>query len=627
MTTEVDCPEGTKSTQDIFYRTVSVKIVEDQALKQVVRALHFDTPRSSDALRSDGVLRVSGWVLLNSPKSDVKIVVNRANAPVESGLEVSRPDVIRRVLSLNPAETPELLKCGFSISCKLQEVNTVDLVVDGVIYSLRQISVVESSANVESLVRAWKSYHSNAVESIDLGSVSKLASIDTEDFDAFIWGAVRAVAPASFISQYKSESTISERVERFVALLGNPSLSEVFLSDAVNHGFLKLPNPFDAGEADCNQSIHCQGNISALRFICSDGECFYVLQHVGSVDAVYFPNRNLILLLKHFNAEMVKSFAWSMARDLRQLINASLSVEKKKFLGIIASHGRPYHFYYDVATAVYMADRRGLLREVPEIIYYSGADFCSFKDVFSLECRELICTPEQISQLTKEQSGFYLHLGHHYSGQSYKFARGFDQLMLANAREKFDYTHPDYVAVQACYPIIWFGLTVEKRSWVEQVEGIAEIINALSDSYPRLGVVFDGWTSPLNLTSGDVHQAAEDTRVAKEIEKSLKKPVKIVSVIGAPSDKKIVFAKITDAFVANSGTGSLHVARFARRPGIGHLNTRMIDMPDHIRPNVRLVDKKNIIDEPDSASKRMDFVSYSIDWKVIYEMVEEILCG
>lgn len=625
MTAETDCSEYPGDLPDIVYKAIVVESSERPELKKIIRALHFDSPRSGDHLRNDGLLQVSGWILLNSTGLDVKVVANRAIAPVESGLNISRPDVVRRVLSLDPAEAPDLVKCGFSFGFASQELNTIELLVYDIYYPLRLISCIDSSVTMENLACVWKSYNSNALESIDLDSMSLLSSIDARDFNAFIWGSVRAVASDRFIGLHQEVE--GKCLERFVSFLSNPSLSQVFLNDAINHGFLRLPSPFEQGEAKCNQSLHFKGNITALRFICNDGECFYVLQHVGSADAVYFPNRKLALLLKHFNVDMVKSFALSMARDLANLIKSSCAIGCNDFQGIIASHGRPYHFYYDVATAVYKAGSSGLLNKVPEIIYYNGADFCSFKDVFSLECEESIYTPEQISRVTKEKSVFYFHLGDHYSGYGYKLARGFDQLMLTNARAKFDYTDSEYISAQSCYPLVWFGLTVEKRSWAEQVDGIANIINLLSDIYPRLGVVFDGWTSPLNPTSGDEHQAAEDTRVAEEIKKLLSKPVSIYSVIGAPSDRKIIFAKIIDVFVTNSGTGSLHVTRFAQRPGVGHLNTRMIDMPDHIRPNIRLVDKDYIVDEPNSASKRMDFVSYSIDWKVIYEMVEEILQG
>ncbi len=610
--------------QDIFYKTVLVEAIDAQESKRVIKAFHLDSPKSGDTIKSDGRLRISGWMLLNSPASDVKIIANKSSDPAESKLDINRPDVVKRVLSLNPAEAPELVKCGFSICCNFQEINTLDLFIDGTLYLLKRIRAIESEATSESLSFVWKKYHSNDLESIDLDSISLLQSIGIADFEAFIWGDVHAATLSSYINQHDNDST-KEKIARFFSFISDLSLSQAFLADAVNNGLLIAPNPFGEGKAACKQSIHNSGNIAGLRFICDDGECFYILQHVGSADAVYFPNRKLILLLKHVSAEMVKSFAWNMARDFGRLISNSRSIKENSFLGIIASHGRPYHFYYDIAPAVYKAERSGLLRKVPEILYYSGADFCSLKDTFSLDCRESVCTPEQINRLIQERQGFFLHLGQHYSEQSYKLARSFDQLMLTNARKKFDYTDLNYTTVQTCYPLVWFGLTVEKRSWIEQIEGIANIINSLSVSYPGLGVIFDGWTSPLNPTDGDAHQAAEDTKVAKKIESLLEKPVKIVSLIGAPSDKKIIFAKITDVFIANSGTGSLHVSRFAQRPGVGHLNTRMIDMPDHIRPNIRLVDKKHIIDEPGSVSKRMDFVSYSIDWKIMHEMVEEIL--
>ena len=46
-------------------------------------------------------------------------------------------------------------------------------------------------------------------------------------------------------------------------------------------------------------------------------------------------------------------------------------------------------------------------------------------------------------------------------------------------------------------PLVWVGITGQKRCWLEQISGTVHILNKLYEYYPNLGVIFDGWTPSL----------------------------------------------------------------------------------------------------------------------------------
>jgi len=347
---------------------------------------------------------------------------------------------------------------------------------------------------------------------------------------------------------------------------------------------------------------------------------------VSSADAVYFPGRDCVLLLQHIPLDTVKRVIGDLCSQFSTALKASLDRGNNRFLGVLVSHGRPYHFYYDIAPTVYELDEVGLLPRLPALVHYPGADFCSFSDLLNVQVDEIIQSCRELSSNTAGK-GFYVHVGYPYSSERETIAKHFDRRLLARARSTIDLECEDYQRAIKCYPLIWFGLTVEKRCWLEQVEGTAELIKELKKEYPSLGVIFDGWTSPLVPTGGDRSNTECDKIVEQKIKELIPSDINTFSVIGKNSLVKVNYARLVDAFVGNSGTGTLHVGRFAGKPGVGHLNTKMIDIPGHIRPNVVLIDKTHIVDQPGSEGLRMDFISYSIGWRTIYDRLLPLISG
>ena len=200
-------------------------------------------------------------------------------------------------------------------------------------------------------------------------------------------------------------------------------------------------------------------------------------------------------------------------------------------------------------------------------------------------------------------------------------------MIVAKAAELVEVETSNEVKIaQKCQPLLWFGVSAQKRLWIEQVEGGAKIISELAKIYPNLGVVFDGWTCPDNPKDSDLTETIKDRALAEQITRLLPEKVMTFNVVGTTTIRKLAFANVIDAFIANSATGSIHVARFARKPGVGHMNTRL-PTESNLSYQTLKVPCSQIVDIPNPDPKLSDaqFISYSINPDVILSMIKKIL--
>ncbi|MDD5273390.1 MAG: hypothetical protein PHU14_11795, partial [Methylovulum sp.] len=185
--------------------------------------------------------------------------------------------------------------------------------------------------------------------------------------------------------------------------------------------------------------------------------------------------------------------------------------------------------------------------------------------------------------------------------------------------------------VEGCYPLVWIGVEGQKRSWLEQVEGYAYILNQLASRYPTLAVIFDGWTMPLTPSAASLHEAEKDHKVVRDILALVKPTIRYVSVVGETSNTKLVVGHFADFFISNFSTGSLHISRLLAKPGFCHLSKTFSEivlryaMHIHPNPHVYLLPQDYISDKPDHADIRHDCLSYSIEKTCFYHFIEQRL--
>lgn len=170
--------------------------------------------------------------------------------------------------------------------------------------------------------------------------------------------------------------------------------------------------------------------------------------------------------------------------------------------------------------------------------------------------------------------------------------------------------------------VLWIGITGQKRSWVEQVDGYAEIVRALSSSFSNLLVYIDGHTA----AEGQKATNDADAQVARKLITEIGKSARVVSLVGLDYPTKIELCHGVDIFIANGGTGSFVPLRVCRKPGLLHSNENLWTFRGDDYPDTVVFTPPHIVHEIASADKKQaQFVSYSIAWQEIYNRLLPIL--
>ncbi|TCK07251.1 hypothetical protein [Marinobacterium mangrovicola] len=167
---------------------------------------------------------------------------------------------------------------------------------------------------------------------------------------------------------------------------------------------------------------------------------------------------------------------------------------------------------------------------------------------------------------------------------------------------------------------LWIGITGQKRSWVEQSSGYAQIINYLSNSIDKKLVVFvDGWTA-VHGSKAQGQVCDEDNAVASEIFLNLNchDKVEFVSLVGFDYASKISASKVVDFFISNGGAGATVPLRIAQLPGVIHSNSSLFTFPDNYPSSIKIINKPPLVSDLVGEDNLIsDKTSYSIAWDVV----------
>lgn len=382
-------------------------------------------------------------------------------------------------------------------------------------------------------------------------------------------------------------------------------------------GRVAIASPFGSGTATCQESIPLDGSVNCLRFV--DGEqTFHVFQVVSSADAIYLPGENLLISMNSIAESHVALLQAAIIGNLSALLRYASA--GNRFAGVIASHSRPYHFFYDIwPSLLELHGQADLAGKIPAVVMRRSHDFVppsalpGFPVVSVME-------PRDIFDASVGAGGFFLHLG-----VLKRLRRNADYISGDDHLVQLATTLPGKQAAQVqktlanCYPVVWVGVEGQKRAWLEQAEGLAVILNELAGRFPRLGVILDGWTMPFTPTRSLARQADLDRAVAKKITRSLPSRVRHASVIGATPLTKLAVGQRADFFISNLSTGSMYVSRMLGKPGFCHISNAssaiMLRQSMHVHPNraVFLLPAGFVQDQPgEDADTRHDRISYSI---------------
>ena len=321
-------------------------------------------------------------------------------------------------------------------------------------------------------------------------------------------------------------------------------------------------------------SVMLNNGINMLMGTALETLDFIICQHVTSCDFIYFPKFHLYFPVTHSNNV-------SATKYLRLLLNLlekkpGNSAGKKNIKGLILSHNRPYHFFYDTSLMIELINKYKLLEKFDHYQMLSS-DFVHFDDLYDLNhITAKVIDYKVLNTLIENKNEIFFKVGIRFEKGTPKLralSDSFDSRLNSYAKDKTK----DSVIIKklqnhkkkGCF-VLWFGICSEKRSLENQVELLVNLANELS-KFNEVCILVDGWTSSYSGEKGDAEYIEADYRIFKKI-KELSNAVDVLSLIGKNSIYKISAAHYVDFHVSSGATGSMWPSRFAKKLGVLHMS-------------------------------------------------------
>ncbi len=168
-------------------------------------------------------------------------------------------------------------------------------------------------------------------------------------------------------------------------------------------------------------------------------------------------------------------------------------------------------------------------------------------------------------------------------------------------------------------PLLWISFRTHFRIWLSQVEGIAHIVNTLSEHFPNLAVVFDGYTridinGNLLISEKDEEIIQNEKNAVSQIQSLFTQKIKVYNIIGSPMYEVIVWANAIDLYLVPGGSTATKMTWVVKKPGFLHSNRT-------IQSNLS---KNETLDFPQEGERGTINYSYDFDWKIAYEKLFNI---
>lgn len=606
---------------------IAVKQEHLSPLPPSIVAAHLDNPVSGKIIQKEET-RISGWVLPKNTNEKISIRIATPFGSFRSELTNSRPDVLS---SYKEQIDYDNFVCGFDFSVPFFLDSEIFIHVGNQEYSWA-LAQVPAPPEVEEedfgeLLRFFSTWRTRSNERPLFFSIaSTIEQMTDADFKKKFLDSMQTFIGADAILASAQSPEEKKSITAFLKYWETPDFSFSLLNESASSGQASMRNLLDFSTAYCSTSYNITTtelqNINLL-FFCGKDSSFVAIQHVTMVDAIYFPKENKLYALSHFNADVFLNLIPFLKRNLTRVIDFSRPSSTPKFGSLIISANRPFHFYNDTLPALSMLNARGNVDTSLKI--YSVGSYYPIEKIYP--DRNIVSTPTSdiINSENFQEHSFSLRFSINanlVSSESIK--QSDDQLIKTLPLVTTEASLEKISSLKNYFPVVWCGVTGQKRSWVEQVDGLADILNKLMLAWPNLAVVIDGWTSPLQSTPETSIEIGKDLEVAKAVASKLPPGTVKVMTIGMTSAEKIAIGQACDLFIANFGSGSIHVARFARTPGVSHINTRF-PRTGHVHAHTIEVPEEFVTDLPAPENTSLDAVSYSVSPDVILRLVVQVL--
>lgn len=568
-------------------------IRKQDSLPDYLERICLDSPSLDNCAYEGERFYISGWILARKPGVQI-FLENSMGDDFEISLNKLRPDVLRKIKKIDiSAIDDENSRIGFNHEFLLR--GNFSIVIK---YKEHKFVWINGTASLsQDIIDFWQRARSNRKLDVRLRD-QIYKNINKHQ------GFSKEVVARTFGIEYW------DSCKKFEGKFNNFS-NYVDLLNKIEEG--KFPFIIESSNSRVvSNFLHAGYN---YIFVCNGDVEYFHIQHVSSADAIFFPATNDLVFLSDYIDASAIFHLLNIAND-KFYINKGL-IEKP--IGYAFGFSRPYHFLYDQYPVVNFLLEYGIIERKKCFFVRESHNFLSLKNSYSLDNLCVYDNDELINGIIESKKSYVFKLGFSFQHGAINAEKiisigSGDKNLLKIASSNYD-SEKGLESFRNCDFKLWVGITGQKRSWLEQVEGSIKIINYIAEKYENPCIVIDGWTSVLHESMTDSLEIENDMKIFRKISEGVRSNVQILNLIGESILKKIYVASHVDFFVSNALTGSINVARICAKPGVAHYSkvTLPIVMKHHIHPRTFLPSTNIIEDVPDANNSRVDFCSYSID--------------
>lgn len=305
-------------------------------------------------------------------------------------------------------------------------------------------------------------------------------------------------------------------------------------------------------------SSFVRGRFVFLGFLFK-GKRYYLVQHLNVPAGLVSVDDFGYMKLNRVNIEPSQA-----VKDLLEawLANPNKSVAYEQAANrvsgvVLNTDRRPSHLFYEMLPALFGPAFKPFKDDMLYSFYRKGADFIDSSTIFDGDIKEVVASDVTIQDFIIENKVIAIQPGFREFRGFYDCIDSCDTFLV----EKFSTSE-----LNGLFPVVWFSVLSEEKTWIEQNSTIASIIKKFLDEYECPAFLFDGLTCPVSVQSSE----GGVRRDVLDIKDKVGEDFFYIDMDGLKSGEKIGLAAESDIFLASMGTDSLYPSRIAKKPGVVH---------------------------------------------------------
>jgi hypothetical protein len=364
---------------------------------------------------------------------------------------------------------------------------------------------------------------------------------------------------------------------------------------AVLKGSVEIQCPFSGEVIQSNESIFCENKTVFYRFQ-SQGEIFFLIcgTNIADKSGVYFPRINTFYVKQIKITEKIRindnEFFLNFLQNWQLIKSYLLNGKTKNIVGVVLFNSYLGHNLWNDLSALERMNKNNILSKFSALYVFDANEiFAPIEKLFpTLQGKTRRISYEAIPANMYEGNNLFFLLGSQFIPRSIT-DKIISYSISSTLRETFSQNFQEFFK-EKFYIVILFTLRFHNRSWLDQEQGISEIIVRLNQEFSgKIALIIDGHNTNL---SGEQLKSFREDLIKKEngldlfemeytTAESIKDKISsdritVINTIGCSIAESINWCLLSDFFVAPWGAGLTKCKWITNRPGLVYSSRKVL---------------------------------------------------